>query len=273
MLQHVTVVVLVVASLSMRAVAQDTAQGIEQDSVSPTEEQARLYVAAHDAYRRGQWAEVIAHLEEARAYGEINILHLSLGLALARSGRCDEAEAHFARVPTAPAAAHPPREEVLSRLEDYRAEARTLCAAEVEERAEAPAEDAPTTPDPAPISLPSHPPVPETSSDAPLPWTVVAAASGGALLAFGIVADLALLGPAVSDFEAAKARGDGSGLAAQTDAETWRALALVGYIGGAVLSAAAATLFLLDRGESEESLAVEPVLTPHAFGLSLRRTL
>lgn len=239
----------------------------------PTDEQRRLYVAAHDAYRRQAYDEAIALLEQALALGDLNLLHLSLGLALLRANRCTDADGHLRLAAVAPPVVDPPAVEVRARAAEYLAELGARCRpAEPPAGTFAPAPAAPPSSDAPALAASAPAPPDESPSNPARTMSFVAAGAGAAVLAFAIVADVALLGAAVEDFEAARAAGDEGALDAQSRAETWRALAITGYALGAAAIATGAVLFILSGdadAERDPSPRARAWLAPDAAGVTV----
>lgn len=84
----------------------------------------RQGVAASD---EGDYAQAIRYYDAAMALGELNIIHLNLGRARQKQGRCFEAEASFARALGAPAVRKPSPTKVREAIESHREEMRSTC--------------------------------------------------------------------------------------------------------------------------------------------------
>lgn len=75
----------------------------------------------------GNHDKAIAAFEALLAENEVNVLYLNLGRAHAKAGHCQEADAAYRKVATAPILRNPSPQEVNKLLEKYRQELTTTC--------------------------------------------------------------------------------------------------------------------------------------------------
>ena len=88
--------------------------------VEPTETQIDYYNRANKAYQAEDYDKAITLFELALDEGEINILYLNLGRALFKLGRCDEADAMYAKAIKAPTMVSPSAAEIKAKIDEYR---------------------------------------------------------------------------------------------------------------------------------------------------------
>ena len=91
------------------------------------EKQAALQRQAEEAADNGQLGQAVVLIQSALALGEYNVLYLSLGRYLFKSGRCEEALDAYASALTAPAVQSPSPEQVRGFVEEYRSEVAREC--------------------------------------------------------------------------------------------------------------------------------------------------
>lgn len=114
-------VAVVLVLLTVLVPAAGGAQG------GPEEVQRRLNQEGLEALESGEPERAAALFREALDVGELDLLYLNLGRALQRAGVCEEADAMFTRVDSAPALGAPTHEELVDTADEYRRELRASC--------------------------------------------------------------------------------------------------------------------------------------------------
>ncbi len=104
----------------------------QAQTVSPSENQTRLYLAGAAAYEAGQHETAIAHFRAALLLGELNVVRLGLGRAMFATGDCDGAKLQYDLALEGPAVSSPTTAQVRAKVDEYRADLRAGCAGTLE---------------------------------------------------------------------------------------------------------------------------------------------
>ncbi|MEM9194793.1 MAG: tetratricopeptide repeat protein [Myxococcota bacterium] len=280
-----------------------------QEPRSPTPTQLQLYQEAHQAFEGERFEAAASLLRRALQGGELNLLHLSLGRALFRLDRCEEAAEHYDLALEAPPVIEPPAEDVRARIGAYREDLGNCSGTLVIRCTEA--EQNLIIEGQGPVHCGANPLPPgtytlrgsgsetesrqvevrameETSIDAPtsertespprpVPFPIdtmglVIAAVGGAVLVGALVLDLTALDSAIDDFDSAREVGSANANDLKSDAELLQGVTLAGYIAGAAILATGLTFWIWGVTSSEEPPAttVGGMISPWGAGLELR---
>ena len=117
------VLVLVTGAIVLGAGSSAEAQGDE----ALTAKQIEYYKKGLEAYKDEDFDRAIEYYELALAEGEWNILHLGIGRALSRKGRCAAADARFVKALEARAVPSPPAAAIKAKIDEYRIDLRLQC--------------------------------------------------------------------------------------------------------------------------------------------------
>ncbi|OIP32419.1 MAG: hypothetical protein AUK47_20570 [Deltaproteobacteria bacterium CG2_30_63_29] len=273
--------------------------------------QEELNKKAFDASLAGDFEKAVQLLEASLRLGALNVTYLNLGRAHAKLHRCDEAHKAYTQTLNAPFVKTPSKEQVAKVLEDYTKELLTECGVSVQFSCEDVATELsvdkmgrqacsqPWLLFPGEHTLNAK--LAERSKD--LTFVVTRAQSdeiavrfedeqgkptrpmspvqlwgwgvggaGAAILLTGLVLDDAVLGPMVSDFEAAAERGDHVKYdELQSSISSTQTVIITLYaVGGSALLAGGAMvvydLFIADEPAASTS-AVFPLLGAEQVGL------
>lgn len=176
----------------------------------------------------GQHDEAIATFEKSLALQQLNITWVNLGRARARKGDCTGAREAYAAALTAPRVADPAPQQIVAAVDGYLRDLEATCVPPADDDAlaigPAPGDDDPLAvldPDLVvrgegggdgrvePKGVEAGAPTVENATRTSFsPWSYALLGTGGALLASALVIDLAALGPAFDELDAARDRGD-----------------------------------------------------------------
>lgn len=98
-----------------------------QELVEPTAAQVQLSAQAYEAFVDEDWERAIRLYQALLDLGPLNTAYASLGYALFKAGRCEEARAALDLAATAPKVVDPPPEAVDQALAAYREKLRESC--------------------------------------------------------------------------------------------------------------------------------------------------
>lgn len=280
--------------------ASPSEQEAAPPTVQPTDAQVQLYEKAFEAFQQEDFPKAIELLRSALTLGELNIIYLNLGRAYFRNGQCAEAEDTYAKARKAPQVAEPSPAEVQGKLDSFRKDLDKGCPGVLVVKCE---------PAGMQVRLDGGPPqacgellvpvgfhkvegewegrtavevvqiqprgraevslkVERREGASPWPWLVGGA--GVVLLGASLGLDLAVVGPAVEDYERAIVMGSPDEDELRADAELWQQVTLgVGASGGALLLGGLGWLaYGWLTGEEVEGQALAPWLTPNSAGAS-----
>ncbi len=97
------------------------------DLVEPSAAQLQLNDQAYEAFVAEDWDRAIRLYQALLDLGPLNTAYASLGYALFKAGRCEEARAAYELAETAPQVVNPPPEAVAQALEAYQEKLADTC--------------------------------------------------------------------------------------------------------------------------------------------------
>ncbi len=111
--------------------AMPTTAQAQDEIVTPSETQYKLYQEGAEAFQAGQYDKAVDLFRASLRLGELNITYLNLGRSLFRLGKCKEASEAYAKALTSSKIANPTPMQVLQKVEKYRDELTQGCPSSV----------------------------------------------------------------------------------------------------------------------------------------------
>jgi hypothetical protein len=119
--------VAVLGAVLCLGVLAGTSPAQAQDLVEPSAAQLQLNDQGYKAFVEEDWERAIRLYQALLDLGPLNTAYASLGYALFKAGRCEEARAAYDLATTAPQVVDPPPEAVAQALEAYREKLSDTC--------------------------------------------------------------------------------------------------------------------------------------------------